>query len=524
MIAQRKPFSHDDRGAVMIMGLFMGLSLIGSLWYIIGIGDAVVFRDRMQEAADAVAYSSATVHARGMNMIAAINLIIFALTALYMIMAVIDTLLVFLCHALEICAATTLTIVADFTGIPEICDGLLPEVEEFHDTYHEIWAGYCAFYGTTVEGASILSSAVAMGAPYGGLAAGLMVGSDYDQTGVAFSTSMAPGFALTGGNPFSDSGGGKSATSGADKGKFNGTGIDVRLGLPVTNESLKQECLHTAQYVGEALRDTVKKIPVLGSILGIGPVWGIVEDQLGKALQSALCPRTDIDLDLLGNPSEEIPWEGMGAKKMWDPGKNGTDWMQVWGFVLNPDFVTAAGNSGDTSENKVSLASNKGQGGLGVTAPAVPDMYVAQAEFYLDCREKWEDFDCNGASESIQNLTIAAYSVKWRARLRRVRTPDIGGMVEDYLGQILSSSNVTSWLRGQIKGSKAFKGLYSNAQKLAQKYGGGLGGSGQQWTRKAFAFLIKEEGGIDTAVNAGKNAAGKHFTDDPNPPKMGAYH
>src|SRR6185503_6919480 len=73
----------DQRGAVLIIGLFMALSLVGSLWFLIGIGDAIVFHDRGQELADAAAYSSATIHARGMTLIAAVNIIMLMLVTVF---------------------------------------------------------------------------------------------------------------------------------------------------------------------------------------------------------------------------------------------------------------------------------------------------------------------------------------------------------------------------------------------------------------------------------------------------------
>jgi hypothetical protein len=76
--AERPGLMADQRGAIMVMGLFMATMLIGAMWYMKGIGDAVVFRDRMQEAADHEVFSSAAVHARGMNLISVINLVMYA--------------------------------------------------------------------------------------------------------------------------------------------------------------------------------------------------------------------------------------------------------------------------------------------------------------------------------------------------------------------------------------------------------------------------------------------------------------
>ncbi|HVW29677.1 MAG TPA: hypothetical protein VHC69_30145 [Polyangiaceae bacterium] len=71
----------DERGAIMVLGIFMCSCIVGVLWYIAGIGDAIIFRERMQEAADAVAFSGATLHARGMNLIVLINLLMAVILA-----------------------------------------------------------------------------------------------------------------------------------------------------------------------------------------------------------------------------------------------------------------------------------------------------------------------------------------------------------------------------------------------------------------------------------------------------------
>lgn len=67
--------AHGEQGAIMVMGLFMCSCLVGALWYLAGIGDAILLRERAQEAADAMAFSDAALHARGMNLIVLVNLV-----------------------------------------------------------------------------------------------------------------------------------------------------------------------------------------------------------------------------------------------------------------------------------------------------------------------------------------------------------------------------------------------------------------------------------------------------------------
>jgi hypothetical protein len=70
-----KPSLARDRdGAVMVMGVFMAVLMVAFVYYVKGIGDAIVFRERMQDAADAGAFAAAATHARGMNLVALINI------------------------------------------------------------------------------------------------------------------------------------------------------------------------------------------------------------------------------------------------------------------------------------------------------------------------------------------------------------------------------------------------------------------------------------------------------------------
>lgn len=65
----------DDHGAIMVMGIFMCTCLVGALWYLAAIGDSILYRERLQEASDAVVFSDVVLQARGMNLIVLINLL-----------------------------------------------------------------------------------------------------------------------------------------------------------------------------------------------------------------------------------------------------------------------------------------------------------------------------------------------------------------------------------------------------------------------------------------------------------------
>src|SRR3954465_13857284 len=72
----RASLLESERGAILVLGVFMCACMAGALWYVIGIGDAIMYRERLQEGADAVAFSAATLAARGMNLIVLLTLLL----------------------------------------------------------------------------------------------------------------------------------------------------------------------------------------------------------------------------------------------------------------------------------------------------------------------------------------------------------------------------------------------------------------------------------------------------------------
>ncbi len=84
---------NDRRGAVMVIAVFMAMIAIGALYYLVGLGDAMLAQERMQDAADATAFSSAVIHARGMNILALINIIMASILAVLVLLSILATLL-----------------------------------------------------------------------------------------------------------------------------------------------------------------------------------------------------------------------------------------------------------------------------------------------------------------------------------------------------------------------------------------------------------------------------------------------
>lgn len=83
----------DQRGATMVMGVFIAVLLVGMIYYVWGIGDTIMHRERMQDAADTASFGAAVIHARGMNMLALINMVMAALAMVSATMAVITNMI-----------------------------------------------------------------------------------------------------------------------------------------------------------------------------------------------------------------------------------------------------------------------------------------------------------------------------------------------------------------------------------------------------------------------------------------------
>jgi hypothetical protein len=88
----RRPLRGDERGAILVIGVFMAAFLAGVLLHAVELGRTIVLRERLQDGADAGAFSAAVTCARGMNVIVLANLIMAALLAILVALRVIEML------------------------------------------------------------------------------------------------------------------------------------------------------------------------------------------------------------------------------------------------------------------------------------------------------------------------------------------------------------------------------------------------------------------------------------------------
>jgi hypothetical protein len=118
----------DDRGAIMVIAIFMSAVIVGAIWYTLGLGEAMIYREQMRAAADATAFDAATVHALGMNMVSMINVTMAAILAI--LLAV--TVFLMICIGVTVLAIACAAI--PFFGLA--CDAAVPELVAFDK---EVW-------------------------------------------------------------------------------------------------------------------------------------------------------------------------------------------------------------------------------------------------------------------------------------------------------------------------------------------------------------------------------------------------
>jgi len=442
-------------GAVMVMGLLFACFLASALWYVIGVGDAVLFRDRMQEAADAVAFSSAVVHARGMNFIVVCNLLMFALVAFYSVIAIItdlaETVQFFvgmpglsyecghdctftddflLCPLVQdaswnvwcfgptkgVCAVPDIpffpipgSLCADSEFIPYIgeiiaagcCDvaGFIAPVEDI--VADNVFPNYYAFIQNFMPLVATTEHLTAQWlAPWGAEAVAVETASQYGQTGGMISMSLIPDAALGG---LIGMGGLTPATAPQSDSNFQ---FQLqKIGLPVYSLRMRSLC-------GKAF---VYPLEWISQEIGLGPISGainVIMNLFGNAFSDHYCKQPEGSQQVNGSTF----WYSEGAKDVYGPASNGNDWMQVYGFLF--------ASKTDTERNIVGLASHKPSNPLNLTPPPVETWYVAQSEFYFDCHGNFADDACNGNGAAWNSDGgFSMYVPHWRTRLRRVHEP-----------------------------------------------------------------------------------------------------
>jgi hypothetical protein len=387
----------DTRGAVLVAALFMAAALVGALWYVIGVGDAILYRQRMQDAADAAAYSGAVIHARGMNLIALVNVVMAGVLAVLVALELVQ--LLNLAALVLSCAASALCSVGVGCWAVPICT--------FTNSLREpIATAVDRYEGTVVDRVLPVLA--------------------HTQRAVAAAT---PALAAA-----------RGATA-AGEGRFVRSAVVIGAspsGLPVQPGSPAVLCERAGQQAGQVAFQPFPFGDWLAGVTGdlassfprtfcgdgteapsLGDLDRAVDEQCGL-MQEAWASDVEFDLDecredvrretrtAFGDETRDV---AVGSRSSPRPqqvqpaARNGSDALQVWSVVRGDPAQLRGVDAGV----RVALWSGRRATAL----PIASGFGFAQAEYYYDTDRPWDDV-----------REEALYNLRWRARLRRVRWPE----------------------------------------------------------------------------------------------------
>ena len=409
---------EDKRGAILIAAVFMAVFLVGTLWYLVGIGDAAIYREKMTAASDAVAFSSAVYHARGMNIIAILNLIMAAALAVLIAFKI-----------AEIIAFTVAAIAAAICPFSGFACPIAAQAGQIGTNLHN---NIIPQVQKVVDGILKVSSEsqrwVARITPWVGAARGVAVSTQYSPTvkgGAALSISMIP--------------------------------TTTRLGLPVQEEPFDKLCERAGKMLGNLAFGWIPGMSLIGGLLGkltgtfpgyfCGSSGGgsgsgstgmdqeqtIKEqcaeakkayDEANKATKGPV--KTFDEKKCVDDAKKSLSASGgttgggLGStgsktsKMIYSPARNGDDYFQVYGFVMGDNEAMHK-----NAKSRVEMASwGKQKIQPNAVADTLEKVGFSEAEFYYDQvksgKLKWDDY-----------VDDALWNMRWRARLRRFRPPSI---------------------------------------------------------------------------------------------------
>jgi hypothetical protein len=338
---------QDNRGAIMVLGIFMACAMVGLMWYMIGVGDALIWRDRSQEAADSMAFTSAAIHAHSMNIIAFLNIVMSILAAIYLLAAMIfnltDFILVIIgrnddhCHWYQWIPCGFLCIkkanscdVRDFVkdvievvlgfftdgatwedvGKTEFCSAAAA-IQAIHDplaqdlggcvkhqpgklikTYEDDVLGPVNYYSAKIQ------RGIARIGPWAGAVLGTAMGLEYQDRnngerryGTAISPSMATGEQIDG-YKLSEA---QRSIDWLIKDK------DPRLGLPIGEMRMGYLCYRDVKWVGDLV---LSKLGFVGSLPIVGGFLKTVINGSASAIERWYCANDSIGVPLFKKGSD----------------------------------------------------------------------------------------------------------------------------------------------------------------------------------------------------------------------------
>ncbi|MDJ0763231.1 MAG: hypothetical protein QNJ97_09610 [Myxococcota bacterium] len=156
----------NNRGAVMVMATFVAMLMVGLLYHVSGVGGAALERHLLQDAADAAVFSAATVNARGMNILAFLNLLMVAVLTILVALRLVQALLLILLAALT---------VLSFVPGGQAAGAAISPVKALHNSIKKVAKQYQKAAKKIVKGLTVISTGVNDGVPVIAMGEGVII-------------------------------------------------------------------------------------------------------------------------------------------------------------------------------------------------------------------------------------------------------------------------------------------------------------------------------------------------------------
>ncbi len=448
----------DERGAILVMGIFMCACLVGILWYLAGIGDAIVYRERMQEGADATAFSAAVLHARGMNLLVMINLIMacvlgvrVALKVAYIVLNVLAIAFSWvpgLGEALEAAArgVDAASEASDpfitgalegLTAVEEVIPHVVPPAAivgsvqvslKYNPLVKEAAAANPV---TTLEGLPVEAGDTGVLCFQAGkgvvdiiFGASPGTGAFRDLVGDAFGDLVA-----SGGDYFCGLGGASSPPdlsglidSQTDKGcdqkkdKLQKDSDDAAGAYQDACNSYRASCSSELLPDEQPAQLTSQQQADLSQKQGKAETAKAALDAFDGD-QCRKDAKDDIQKKIQNNSSSSSSSSSgnIAARRVIADWKNGVPNAQM--------LAVAVGETKYLNSAPVGVSAGQWQSGGTITVPESAQFSLAQSEYFYDCSGAWDTHSCNGAGHGKDDSELAMWNFRWRARLRRYNAP-----------------------------------------------------------------------------------------------------
>jgi hypothetical protein len=464
----------------MVLGIFMCTCLVGVLWYLAGIGEAVVFRERVQEASDAAAFSSAVLQARGMNLIVLINLIMACVLGIRVALKVVQLTLVILGAIFSAIGWFVPPVapfgVAAFQGATQV-QNILNQVKNPIDN--------------TLKALSAVQKTIARVVPAASLAGGAQVGRLY-QPGVSSAWAATDAATLAEGLPLEEGSGERlcfeagrafasliwwalpdslSGLEGGTPGEYftdtvgtiverggayfceNGSGGSAPNLDDILDDTANQHCDAKRDDVAQKLSDASRAWHTRCDALGVvctdpDPMFQGSAAFMGDTSGLTPAQRSELndlkqERDARQQEYDEFNWGQCKNQKMGalrddvrnnspPPGGGGGTSQNMTPKKTKADWRNGANKTqimglawGD--ERFIRMAPKGVKIGAmrsrteEIENPQGADFAFSQTEFFYDCRGAWGGNSCNG--EHRNDNEDAMWHCKWRARFRRYNRP-----------------------------------------------------------------------------------------------------